>query len=120
MATPFAPRPQRVYISGPMTGYKEFNFPAFFAAEERLRVASYDPVNPARLNPGPHPPANALPSEHKAYHQQCLRADIRALCDCDLLALMPGWELSDGAQLELHIAHRLGIKPCLIEQLLGA
>lgn len=35
-----------------------------------------------------------------------------------MLALLTGWELSDGAQLELHIAHRLGIKPCLIEQLL--
>lgn len=110
----------RVYISGPMTGYKDFNFPAFFEAEVRLRAAGYEPVNPTRLNPGPHPAPNATPSEHKAYHQKCLREDIRALCDCTMLALLTGWELSDGAQLELHIAHRLGIKPCLIEQLLGA
>lgn len=109
--------PCRVYISGPMTGYPDFNFPAFFAAEARLRALGLEPVNPARLNPGPHPAVNATPAAHKAYHQQCLRADVRALCDCELLVLLPGWELSEGAQLELHIAHRLGITPCRIEQL---
>jgi len=27
----------KVYISGPMTGYKDFNYPAFFAAEKFLK-----------------------------------------------------------------------------------
>ena len=40
---------------------------------------------------------------------KCMRADIRALCDCDAIYMLPGWEKSNGAQLELHIAHRLGL-----------
>ena len=50
----------------------------------------------------------------------CLRADIRALMDCDTLALLPGWESSQGAHLELHIAHRVGIKVVMAADIANA
>lgn len=37
-----------IYVSGPMTGYIGHNFPAFFEAEQQLRAAGYDVINPAR------------------------------------------------------------------------
>lgn len=89
---------RRVYISGPMTGVPHFNFPAFHAAAWMLRSRGYEVVNPAEIN-----------SETDGEWHQYLRADIKALCDCDALALLPGWEQSKGAHLELHIAHRLGL-----------
>lgn len=90
---------KRIYISGPMTGLPELNFPAFHAAAKALRALGYEVVNPAEVNPDSTKP-----------WQQCMRDDIRALCDCDATALMEGWEASKGAHLELHIAHRLGME----------
>lgn len=92
-------RRKRIYISGPMTGLPDLNFPAFHAAADALRQAGHAPVNPADLNPDP-----------AATWQDCMRADIKALCDCDALALLPGWMNSKGAHLELHIAHRIGLE----------
>ena len=89
----------KVYLSGPMTGIQDFNFPAFHAEAARLRAAGLQVVNPAEINP----------DTTMSWHE-CMRADIKALCDCDTLALMPGWESSQGAHLELHIAHRLGLR----------
>lgn len=89
----------RIYLSGPMTGKPDLNFPAFNAEAARMRALGFDVVNPAEVNP-----------DAGMAWDQCMRADIKALCDCDTLALLPGWMESKGAHLELHIAHRIGIK----------
>lgn len=89
----------KVYLSGPMAGLPEHNFPAFHAHAELLRGAGFEVVNPADLNPDPG----------KSW-EECLRTDLRELCGCDAIALMPGWERSKGANLELHVAHRLGLE----------
>ena len=99
---------KRIYISGPMSGCPDWNYPVFNAAEEALHQRGFfDVVNPARLNPVTTP------------WETCLRADIKALCDCDVLALLEGWEGSKGAHLEVHIAHRLGIKVVALSKLLA-
>lgn len=89
----------RVYISGPMSGLPELNFPAFHAAAAALRAKGLEVVNPAEINP-----------DAGMSWEQCMRADIKALCDCDALAMLPGWERSKGAHLEVHVAHRLGMQ----------
>lgn len=88
---------KRIYLSGPMSGLPDDNFPAFFAQASQLRAAGYDVVNPAEID-------NAGKS-----WEYCLRTDLREMCSCDTIALMPGWEKSKGANLELHVAHRLGM-----------
>lgn len=99
----------RVYVSGPMTGLPGLNFAAFHEAAAKLRAAGYDVVNPAELNPDMTTP-----------WAQCMRADIKALCDCDAVALLPGWEGSKGAHLEIHVAHRLELRVATVESLLEA
>lgn len=88
----------RVYLSGPMTGLPQFNFPAFTEEAAKLRDLGFDVVNPAEINPDTTMP----------WHL-CMRADIRALCDCDAVALMTGWHRSQGAALELHVGQRMGL-----------
>jgi len=88
----------RIYISGAMTGKPDLNFPLFNAEAARLRSLGYDVVNPVEICPDP-----------TATWHDCLKADIKALLDCDALALLDGWMDSQGAHLELNIAHRVGI-----------
>ena len=37
----------KVYVAGPMRGIPEFNFPAFFAAADKLRGDGFAVFNPA-------------------------------------------------------------------------
>ena len=94
-----APQTKRLYLSGPMTGHPELNFPAFHAEASRLRALGYEVANPAEINPDP-----------RATWHACMRADLKALLDCDALVLLLGWEQSAGAHLEMHVAHRVGME----------
>ena len=91
---------KRIYLSGPMTGFPEHNFPAFNAEAARLRGLGYDVVNPVDLNP----------IEAQSSWHQCMRNDLAALLTCDALALLDGWNGSAGAHLEMHVAHRVGME----------
>lgn len=90
-----------IYISGPMTGLPNLNRSAFNAVARMLRDYQHIVINPVEI--GASLPADAT------WHD-FMRADIAALCRADTLVLLPGWERSAGAQLELHIAHRLGLE----------
>ncbi len=88
----------RVYLAGPMTGQPEDGYPAFHAAAAALRARGYDVVNPAELNPVRGEPWDTY-----------LRRDLPALVTCEAVAVLPGWMVSRGAQLELIVAHELGL-----------
>jgi hypothetical protein len=89
-----------LYLSGPMTGLPDLNHAAFWAEASRLRALGYYVVNPAEVNSNPETP-----------RQECLRRDlIEMLRDCDTLALLDGWETSEGAFLEMFVARSVGIR----------
>ncbi len=91
----------KVYIAGPMSGYEEFNFPAFNRVEELLRGGcGYKRViNPAKLHP-----TTDLP------WVEFLKRDLRELIACDAVFLLKGWEKSRGATLEAFVAYILGLR----------
>lgn len=97
---------QKIYISGPMTNLPDLNFPAFNAAAAALRAKGLVVVNPAEINV----------EGEKTWHA-CMRADIKALCDCDTICLLPGWEGSAGAHIELNLAHRFGMRIVTLDAL---
>lgn len=88
----------KIYIAGPMTGYEDFNHPAFFRAEEALMELGYEVVNPARVTPDQSTP-----------WAECMKRAIPALIECNAIWMMPGWRLSRGARLEFQIAIDLGM-----------
>ena len=97
----------RVYISGPMTGYPAFNYGAFNAAEKVLADLGHEPLNPAR-----HPVQESW--------SDYLRLDLVDVVRADAVAVLPGWEASRGAALEVHVAHALGMTVLPIDQWGGA
>ncbi|MCK9601527.1 MAG: DUF4406 domain-containing protein [Sphaerochaeta sp.] len=92
----------RIYIAGPMTGYPDYNRDSFEVAAIALKLHNHESVNPREHDL----PDDAPWADH-------LRADLTDLLTVDAVAVLPGWECSRGASLEVHVAHALGmtVKP---------
>ena len=90
---------QKLYIAGPMTGKKDFNRPAFSAAAKFLTKRGYKSLNPAWLDRG------KSGGEWADY----IKRDIPYLLKCDGVVVLPGWDGSRGAKLEVRIAREVGM-----------
>ncbi|MCI2958193.1 DUF4406 domain-containing protein [Agromyces atrinae] len=89
----------KLYIAGPMTGFPDFNYPAFRSAAELLAALGHDVEDPStNINPTPND-----------YHGW-LRAGLAQLIRCEGVALLDGWEASGGARLEVNVAATLGMR----------
>jgi hypothetical protein len=102
----------QLYIAGPMTGIENFNYQAFFDAEEELTKLGYRALNPARHDGEnfeeamKHVGTPEIPSHPWEYY---IRRDIPIVAQADGLLLLPGWEASRGARLEVSIAKALSM-----------
>lgn len=90
---------KRVYISGPMTGLPDFNYPVFDYKEERLWELGFVPVNPA----------NNFNRDTTRPRWEYLKEDIKNLLTCDFIIFLPGFERSAGALLEALVARECNI-----------
>lgn len=88
----------KAYISGPMSGYADFNYPAFFSAAKVLSEKGLVPVNPAE----------GVTDQTLPYWWYMRRA-VRLLLWSDEIWMLPGWERSPGAYAEWHIAKQLSM-----------
>lgn len=99
-----------LYVSGPMSGLPEFNFPAFVEATSKLERAGFKVTNPSALSLpcGCSGPTQCRPAPHE-YHEY-LRMCLQALVGNDIsgIALLPGWENSKGAAVEMAVGRALG------------
>lgn len=100
---------RRIYVSGPMTGFKDHNYPAFKTETARLRALGYEVVCPTEINP------SETASERT--WAECLRRDLKEMLACDTIALLPGWRHSRGVSVELRVAQDLGFTVCLAEEI---
>ena len=98
---------QIAYLAGPMRGYAEYNFPAFHAAAAKLRTHGLAVWSPAEhdVNQDGFDPAKDTAQPMKHY----MKRDLPAVLEADMVCVLPGWEKSQGAQLEVHVAQTCGI-----------
>lgn len=92
---------RKIYISGPMTGIKDYNNPAFMSASYDWQDAGFIVLNPVTLPEG---------LEQREYMDICL-AMLRA---ADAIYLLKGYKNSKGAMAELAYAEKLELE--IIEQ----
>lgn len=86
------------YIAGPMSGMERLNRPAFYEAAVKLRKHGHTAVNPFELG-----------VEDGKEIRDYMKVDIPAMLECDGVALLPGWEKSQGARLEALMAFECGL-----------
>tara|TARA_Y100000310_G_C20478006_1_gene713354 strand:- start:274 stop:618 length:345 start_codon:yes stop_codon:yes gene_type:complete len=102
----------KIYIAGPMRHYKEFNFPAFFIAENHLLLTHGEDTiifNPARHDEdeygldvtGLKGDMSEIPDFQ---FRDALRWDMNRICDSDAIYMLKGWENSAGARAEHALA----------------
>lgn len=86
------------YLSGPMAGYPDHNFPAFQKAMEDLEDSGVKVRSPHQMKPPMLEPRD----------QDYLANDFAQMClKCDGIILLRGWPQSTGARAELEIAMTL-------------
>ena len=103
----------KVYLSGKITGKKidiamadfEFAKQQVLSNADLLLTGIYEGqilevVNPFEIN------KHLIKAGH-ANWARYMRNDIKALMDCDAIAMMPDWRQSKGARLEVYIARKL-------------
>lgn len=97
----------RLYLAGPMTGYKRWNFDSFTFGARALRAAGFEVWSPHErdLAVGFDPDGDGSGFDLGA----ALRDDVAAVLESDGLALLPGWEDSPGVLIEVLTADGAGI-----------
>lgn len=80
-----------------MTGLPEYNYPAFNHLSAELRADGHEVCNPAEFFGGD---ATRTRAEY-------IRESVVQLLECNMVVTLPGWELSEGACLEVQLAKEL-------------
>lgn len=109
----------KVYLAGPMRGYKNFNRAAFAHWADVLRAKGYEVFSPAehssklfgdavRDNAGGD--ESKMGGDHMTISRTVFNIDLSWICtQADAVALMPGWEASKGANAEAAAGRALPI-----------
>lgn len=110
---------KQYYIAGPMTGLPQFNVPAFERMAMRLRFAGFEIISPAELDSEGVKAAALISADGKLDANgklagetwgDMLARDVKIIADVvrDGVVVLPGWERSRGARLEVFVATLCG------------
>ncbi len=96
----------KIYLSGPMTGYPEMNYPAFREAADALRAQGHEVYNPSEWEERHNKGVFNLEIAFADYCYYICR-------EADAVVVLVGWEKSLGARAEAALADAIG-KPVLL------
>lgn len=103
-----------LYIAGPMRGLPAFNFGEFDKARDFLKKLGHEPISPADHDREMFPDHDwdaidaTIPAGFTI--EDALQWDFSAILRADGIALLPGWENSEGAKAEKFVAEQTGKK----------
>jgi hypothetical protein len=101
---------ESIYLAGPMSGLPDHNVPAFDSAAAQLRERGFFVVSPPEITrANPQPGIRSDGSIDEAAYRELVRLDLRGLLGCSAVAVLPGWEKSKGARLEVSVAKAIGL-----------
>lgn len=89
----------KVYISGPITGTKDY-FERFQKAEQYFRQQGCEVINPAEV---------MRPLPESTTWEEYMKVAIALLEQCGMIFMLKGWQKSRGAAIEREHAYRLNI-----------
>lgn len=104
----------KVYLSGPISGLTKEEYTELFRRARQVATElGHEVVNPLEVNACADMSCVDLddPPEGQGLHSwQCyLRYDLKEMLDCQAIAMLPGFEESRGANLELYVAEAVGM-----------
>ena len=89
---------ETLYVAGPMSGYPEFNYPAFREVGQHLAGRGYQVLNPIDCGVPEGSPWETY-----------MRATLTMMLAASGVATLPDWRESRGAAIEVALAHQLGM-----------
>jgi nucleoside 2-deoxyribosyltransferase len=101
-----------VYLAGPIRGMKEFNSPAFDAAQAKLEAMGHIVLSPVEMDRQ----NNFYPGSHDQH--DCAQRDLDAIFKSDWVVTLPGCETSVGATAEIAVAKWLRKPVYLLSEIL--
>jgi hypothetical protein len=89
-----------VYISGPITGIENANKEAFSIMTDYVQSLGYEVINPRALD---------IPegTREEDIWKVMMRLSLQGLLESNSVVVLPGWEHSYGANMEVDIADEL-------------
>jgi hypothetical protein len=91
-----------VYLCGPYSGQTEKNIFQARETAKQIWEAGFTAVTP-------HLNTYNFHLDCKCTYQDYIEGDLEILSRCDYLLLLPGWEHSQGAKIELEKAKQMGM-----------
>jgi len=88
----------KVYVSGQMTGMPDLNRAAFNEAEEKLIKRGFAVYNPVNFG-----------NEKTDSREELMKKDFELILGSDMVVVLPDWENSWGAVLEVTFAREIGL-----------
>lgn len=115
---PAAPKKEVWYVAGPMSGLPQFNHPKFHEVTRILRAMGLTVINPAEEDSmqmqelamaSPDGDTTPLVEACDETWGDVLARDVRLIANrVTAIILLPGWQDSKGARLELYVSKLCG------------
>ena len=117
----------RIYITGPLDRVEDLSNPAFHSEAARLRAMGHEVGIPATLAHGMREViaqclsegTAALSDEAKNTLFGCMKADFAALKLCEIVAILPGFDMPHGETIDANLSEHLGLKVCRMNGFTG-